>query len=680
MKKTIIGCLVIFALLTPLAAAKATEDMSRVIVVFKDKPKAEDFAFIEKCGGKVKRHLKLINAGVIEIPAKAIEKLKKNPRVKYVEPDIRVHAFQEVVPWGVDRIDADVVWTFGNKGVGVNVCVIDTGIDYTHPDLDDNYKGGYDFVNDDLDPLDDNGHGTHCAGIIAAENNTEGVVGVAPGVNLYAVKVLNRFGSGWLSDIVAGIEWAVDNNMDVISMSLGTSTYSSALEEACNAAYEAGLVLVAAAGNEGDGDPSTTEISYPAAFDSVIAVGATDEYDNVADFSNTGEYLELAAPGVNILSTMPTYRVWLNIAYGVSEDYAELSGTSMACPHVAGVAALIIAANPGISNVEVRQILQQTADDVNGDGWDSAYGYGLVDADEAAGRDTLPPTISDLTPADGAYVNSSNVTISAKISDVSGINESSIVMLFDGDSVIPDFNSTTGVVSYYAELLSDDLYSVYLEVSDTVGNTANASWNFTVDTNPPTAVTNVTVTAVGSSELEISWNAASDENGVAYYNVYRSENAETYELIATTTNTSYLDSGLQPNTTYYYKVTAVDVAGNEGGAGYGNGTTIELTEEEMFTSIDMYLAYKGINSYAVATVHVYDSSGNPVSDATVYGHWEGAVSGSVSGITDASGEVTFVSDRVKRPPAGTTFTFVIDDVVKDGYVYAGGETSESVSV
>ncbi|AEA46849.1 S8 family peptidase [Archaeoglobus veneficus] len=193
MRKMSIGCLlVILVFLAPLAAAKTTEDTSRVIVVFKDGMKAEDVDFIKKCGGKVKRHLKLVNGGVVEIPAKAIEKLKKNPRIKYVEPDLRIHAFQEIVPWGVDRIDADVVWTFGNKGMGVNVCVIDTGIDYTHPDLDDNYKGGYDFVNDDDDPLDDNGHGTHCAGIIAAENNTEGVIGVAPEVMVLSKTIYTK--------------------------------------------------------------------------------------------------------------------------------------------------------------------------------------------------------------------------------------------------------------------------------------------------------------------------------------------------------------------------------------------------------------------------------------------------------------------------------------------------------
>lgn len=666
--------LVIFVL-TPLAGK--AEDTSRVIVVFKDDMKTEDVDFIEKCGGKMKQHLKLINGGVIEIPTKAIDSLKKNSRVKYVEPDIKVHSFQEIIPWGVDRIDADAVWTFGNKGIGVNVCVIDTGIDYTHPDLDDNYKGGYDFVNDDGDPLDDNGHGTHCAGIIAAENNTEGVVGVAPEINLYAVKALDRFGSGWLSDIIAGIEWSVENNMDVISMSLGTSTYSQSLEDACNAAYNAGIILVAAAGNEGDGDPNTTETSYPAAFDSVIAVGATDKNDGVADFSNTGPYLELTAPGVNIYSTLPTYRVTLTRTYGY--DYGTLSGTSMACPHVAGVAALIIAANPGISNAEVRQILQQTADDIDENGWDPAYGYGLVDADEAAAKDTLPPIISDLTPTDRAYVNTSNVTISAKLSDPSGINMSSIVMILDGSSVTPDFNSTTGIVSYYTNL-SDGLHSVYLEVSDAVGNTANASWSFTVDTIPPEKVTNVTVTTVSSSQLNVTWTGVNDAE---YYNVYRSDNNVSFALIGSATQNFYLDTGLAANTTYYYYVTAVDGAGNEGNPSDAAwGTTAELPKMHV-ASIDMSLLVRGANYYALATVTIVDEGNNAVEGATVYGHWENATTDSEVGLTDADGKITFISDRVRKPLSGTNFTFVVDDVVKDGWYYdesANVETRDSITV
>jgi len=360
-----------------------------VIVGFKDKPLAD---LVKKHGGNVTHIYTLIPAVAARVPKPAIDELKKLEEVAYVEPDDEVHMLVQTLPWGVDRIDAEIVHFTDNKGTGVKVSILDTGIDYTHPDLDANYKGGYDFVNDDADPKDDNGHGTHVAGIVAAEDNDIGVIGVAPEAYLYAVKVLNRFGSGYLSDVILGIQWSVDNHMQIISMSLGTATYSASLEDACNSAYGAGLVLVAAAGNSGDGDPTTDEYSYPAAYASVIAVGATDKFDTAPSWSNSGPYLELAAPGVSIYSTLPTYRVTLTRSYGY--DYGTLSGTSMSCPHVTGVVALVFttAVDPAYDldsdkiwdAGEVRKKLQDTADDLGPSGKDKLYGYGLVDADGAA--------------------------------------------------------------------------------------------------------------------------------------------------------------------------------------------------------------------------------------------------------------------------------------------------------
>jgi len=378
-KYWLIAVAILTLLILPGSASGQTDKEDKkvidVIIGFKEKPSGYGESLIRSHGGKIKHTYRIINAIAARIPEQAIEAIKKNPRVKYVEPDYEVHALQETLPWGVNRIDADVVWEYGNKGTGVNVCVIDTGIDYTHPDLDDNYRGGYDFVNNDADPMDDNGHGTHCAGIIAAENNDIGVVGVAPEANLYAVKVLDSTGSGWVSDIIAGIEWAVNNDMDIISMSLGTNTYSASLETACNNAYAAGLLLVAAAGNDGNALGIGDTVDYPARFNSVIAVAATNIDDERAVWglftaSSTGSAVELAAPGDNIYSTYPG-------------GYAALSGTSMACPHVSGTAALIWSTEPELTNEEVRARLNSTADDLGKPGRDKLYGHGLVDADEA---------------------------------------------------------------------------------------------------------------------------------------------------------------------------------------------------------------------------------------------------------------------------------------------------------
>jgi subtilisin family serine protease len=255
----------------------------------------------------------------------------------------------------------------------VKVAVLDTGIDVKHPDL--RVAGGASFVKGSKSYSDDNGHGTHVAGIIAALDNEIGVVGVAPGAELYAVKVLNKQGSGFISWVVAGIEWSISNEMQVISMSLGSTSDSTTLHDVITLAYSRGIVLVAAAGNSGPGENT---VEYPAKYGEVIAVGATDADDNVASWSSRGSELELAAPGVSIYST---YK---------GGTYATLSGTSMACPHVTGTVALILQKNPCLTPNEVRGILRGSAENLGSEGWDSTYRYGLVNAFEAVENTPQP--------------------------------------------------------------------------------------------------------------------------------------------------------------------------------------------------------------------------------------------------------------------------------------------------
>jgi subtilisin/minor extracellular protease Epr len=350
-----------------------------VIIGFKDKADPE----IVQPHGKVTHNYKYIPAVAADLPEQAIENLKKNNKIAYIEPDYEVSVLEETVPWGITRIGAPSVHTNGNKGTGINVAIIDTGINYNHPDLCDNYKGGYDFVNDDADPLDDNGHGTHCAGIIAAADNDIGVIGVAPEANLYSLKIVNNTGRGNTSDLIAAIEWATEtckdtdtsNDIHIISMSLGSNSRVTALDTACSQAYDSGILLVAGAGNDGNRRGTGDSVDYPGAYSSVIAVAATDSMDNRASFSSTGPAVELAAPGVNILSTY-------------LDGWALLSGTSMACPHVAGTAALVQAANPSFTNDNIRDRLAQTATDLGTSGRNNLYGYGLVNAEAAAADST----------------------------------------------------------------------------------------------------------------------------------------------------------------------------------------------------------------------------------------------------------------------------------------------------
>ncbi|MCF2144713.1 MAG: S8 family serine peptidase [Candidatus Heimdallarchaeota archaeon] len=331
-----------------------------------------------------------LNGFSARIPTVLYNVLANSWFVSSIQIDRQITISQDTLDWGVDDVDAEEVWggaenavdvVAGNvAGQGVKVAIIDTGIDYTHPDLDGVYAGGYDFVANDNDPKDENGHGTHCAGIVAAEDNGEGVIGVAPKTSIYAIRALDAYGSGSVSNIVAGIDWCINNNMDIISMSLGSSSPDSTLEDAVSRAYNAGIVVVAASGNDGK-----NAISYPAKYADAIAVGAIDSNHNLASFSNYGPEQEVVAPGVDIYSTMPTYTVTLNSWWygGLSKNYDQMSGTSMATPMVAGVCALILSANPNLSPGEVRNILHDTAVDLGTSGWDQNFGYGEVDALEA---------------------------------------------------------------------------------------------------------------------------------------------------------------------------------------------------------------------------------------------------------------------------------------------------------
>ncbi|MGZ7078507.1 MAG: S8 family serine peptidase [Thermoanaerobaculia bacterium] len=446
--------------------------------------------------------------------------LRKQPDVRYVEPAMTYHKLDlggapagvdasrnlngQTLPYGIDLVHARDAWPVV-RGVGVNVAIVDTGIDYNHPDLRDNYKGGFNEINRSTDPLDDDSHGTHVAGTVAAEDNDLGVVGVAPQANVWAVKVLDNTGSGTTINIAAGLDWVIDKKKEIggnwiVNMSLGDSHLSQILQDACQRVSDAGILIVAASGNEST--PTVpAAVAYPAAFPTVIAVGAVDSTSTIADFSNQGPELAVVAPGVNVLSSVPrgagelsfvtegtssfdaihvegspkdtitsgfvfcsqghvgefpssvsgkialiqrgdiTFNekaknakaagaiavvifnndkpyspftfigddptdktfAWplavgitaedgaaikanpnasITIAYK-NDDYAIFSGTSMATPHVVGVAALIWSAAPNATAAQVRLALTSSAHDLGATGVDVVYGSGLVSALDA---------------------------------------------------------------------------------------------------------------------------------------------------------------------------------------------------------------------------------------------------------------------------------------------------------
>jgi subtilisin family serine protease len=381
-------------LVCPILVGPSDAQQSGRYIVTIQAPAEQAAEAVMRAGGAVIHTYETIPAVAIQIPVQALPGLMRNPLVVDIEPDAVVTTMAkpgktpptppaQTLPWGIDRIDAEWAWTT-TTGIGVNIAIIDTGIDYAHPDLAANYCGGYDFVNKDAYPMDDNGHGTHVAGIIAAVDNTIGVIGVAPGASLYGVKVLNRTGRGWVSDIMKGVEWCMlthfdddpENDIDIANMSLGGGGYIQGFQDICTAAAAAGVILVAAAGNE------SGAVSYPAAYANVIGVSATNSSDDFASFSNYGAGVDIAAPGVSIYST---YK---------GGSYATMSGTSMAAPHVAGALALHVS-RFGVLNAE--DALFSTADDIPQLS-KSQEGAGLVDAEQIATGESNGGGLSDPWP------------------------------------------------------------------------------------------------------------------------------------------------------------------------------------------------------------------------------------------------------------------------------------------
>jgi len=520
-KKTLLVFTLVLSLVLssyPLFVSATPLDKVQVIIGFHGKTNT---GIIKDFQGEIKITLAEINAVVATIPKNAIQGLQHNPHVRYVEEDKYVQLVQaQNLPWGVDRIDAEKVWSF-NTGAGIAIAIIDTGIDYDHPDLAANYWKGESFVDYTNDPMDDNGHGTHCAGITAAVNNDFGVVGVAPDAELIAAKVLDYNGGAYLSWIADGINWAANNGADVISLSIGYDQHVQSWQDACDYAYYTkGCVVVAAAGNSGNPPGKGDNVEYPGRYASVIAVSATDSNDKRARWSSTGPDVELAAPGVNIYSTL-----W-------DDTYSYKSGTSMACPHVSGVAALVLAGavdpsydsdNDGVwDSNEVRSKMDDTAEDLGDPGKDTHYGYGLVDA-EAATSVPLDHDVavtgldvpSSVFQGDTATIKvtvknpgANGETFDLTVTDVSygEFTETRSITLAAGGSIIETFTwDTTGatidVHTIKAEAIligdedpSNNVMTATIEVKEPGSEVIVAS----IDPNTMQAGTTISVTITGS--------------------------------------------------------------------------------------------------------------------------------------------------------------------------------------
>ncbi|MDR6225346.1 S8 family peptidase [Desmospora profundinema] len=360
------------------AEASSSYVTGEVIVKFKDDVNKSEKASINgEMDAKTVSHNEQIGFDVVEVDGpveEAIEEYNENSDVEFAEPNYIAEAYFEPndpeysKQYALQIVEAPKAWDVTKGSQDVKVAILDTGVDYNHEDLAGKVEKGGDYIDNDQDPMDEQGHGTHCAGIAAAAtDNGIGIAGMAPDVTIYAVRVLDANGSGSYDAIAKGIIDAADAGSDVISMSLGGSQGSRTLEEAVNYAHEQGSVVVAAAGNS-----STNAPSYPAYYENAIAVAATDENDRLANFSNYGDWVDVAAPGVNILSTMP------------NNQYQNQSGTSMATPYVAGLAGLI--ASQGKSGDEIREAIESSADKIDGTG--SNFTHGRINAAKAV--ETVP--------------------------------------------------------------------------------------------------------------------------------------------------------------------------------------------------------------------------------------------------------------------------------------------------
>lgn len=478
---------------------------ARIVVRYRDGVQVRSLRTLnESFLGSVVDEIPSLNAVVVQVPAErldaALSILRNDPNVLYAEPDAVAHiAFTPNDPeypvhqYGPQIIQADKAWDITRGDPNVLVAVVDTGVDYTHPDLQGKVVKGYDFVNNDADPADDNGHGTHVAGIIAAAtNNGVGVASIGFNTRVLAVKVLDANGSGYYSTVAKGITYAADHGARIINLSLRGTVSSSILQDAVNYAWNKGVLVVAAAGNDGSNAPA-----YPAAYPHVLAVAATDWNDTRWSLSNYGDYIDVSAPGVGIISTD-----WVG-AVGL---YASRSGTSMAAPHVAAVAALALAVNPNLTNADLETLIKTSVDDKGDPGWDPYYGAGRVNAYKAVlaaqemGRNVANGTIGDLVWVDA---NGNGI----QDADEPGL-ANVIVKLYQADGTLVASTTTDQNGAYaFTDLPAGDYYLQVVSPGGYVFTLANQGTDDTVDSDVDRATGKTTVISLAAGQSDTRWDA-----------------------------------------------------------------------------------------------------------------------------------------------------------------------------
>lgn len=453
---------------------------------------------VEEKGGIPALGVKILTVPPSKTPEDMVAIYSRNPNIEFAEVDSVMSA--TLTPndtyWAnqstaMSRISAPSAWDLSTGSDTVTLAIIDTGIDFTHPDLAGRTTPGYDFVNLDADPTDDHGHGTLCAGVAAATgNNAKGVAGVNWKVRIMPVKVLGSTGSGLTSNVAKGINYAADNGARVLSMSLGGPA-ASTLKAAVDYARGKGCVLAAATGNDG-----LAAVSYPAAYDGVIGVGAL-QGDVVATFSNFGPEVDVVAPGVSVYTTAK------------GGGYAYFSGTSAATPFIAGLAAMDLGVAPSLTADAVSAEITSTATDLGSAGWDQYYGWGRINMQAAltaalnagapapsptptttpeptaspaptttppATTDVTAPTVSITSPAAGSTV-SGTVTIAATATDDTGVTR--VDLMVDGQ-LLASTTASPYSVAWNTKNYANGGHAVSVVAYDGAGHSASAQVSVTV--------------------------------------------------------------------------------------------------------------------------------------------------------------------------------------------------------
>ena len=511
----------------------------------------------------------------------AIATLKNLEEIEYAEPNHICKAF--LTPndtffsssgnyqWGTKKISAEACWNISTGEAPVVVGVIDTGVAYTHEDLSGKVILGKDYVNNDNDPYDDNGHGTHLAGIIGAvTNNNKGIAGINWGAKILAVKALDNYGYGTATNVADGIAYAVSNAAKVINMSFGFYENNETIKSVIMDAYSAGCILVAAAGNE-----NTSSRAYPAAYDDyVIAVAATDQNDIRSDWgtsqgvrvaSNYGTWVDVCAPGSGILSTYPP------------NSYYNMNGTSMAAPHVSGIAALILSITPSFSQDDVRHQIENSCDNIDSlnPQFTGLLGRGRVNAARALGlpiaKITSPSNLNYITGSQNIQGTSTSISfLNYQVQLGSGTSPEIFETLFESTGQVNSGN----LYEFNSLGKSDGLYTIKLVCHSSNGLTSEASVVVHIDNTTPEATISSPENNADEKGIITIKGTASDANLNYYTLSYSYNNGDLIRISSASTlptdnvlgtwNTDGL-TGL-----YSLRLNVCDMAGHE------NSKTINL--------------------------------------------------------------------------------------------------------